>query len=96
MPRADLSKLADRTVTPVPESDPAQAPAAAKPARARSTAQAAPQPANDAEPEEPLNTELPVSLKRELKATSAEHGEKMKYVVARAIRRELDRMKESN
>lgn len=96
MPRADLSKLADRTVTPVPESDPAPAPSAAKPTHARSTARAAPQPANDAEPEEPLNTELPRSLKRELKASSAERGEKMKYVVARAIRRELDRMKESN
>jgi hypothetical protein len=90
MPRANLSKLADRDVTPVPTAEPA--PSTAAPAQSRRPAETA----SDAEREEPLNTELPVSLKRELKATAAAHGEKMKYVVARAIRRELDRMQESN
>ena len=94
MPRANLSKLADRDVTPVPAAEPA--PATPAPAQTRRPAETSTETASDAEREEPLNTELPVSLKRELKATAAAHGEKMKYVVARAIRHELDRMKESN
>lgn len=94
MPRANLSKLADRDVTPVPAAEPV--PSTSAPAQSRRPAEKPAATASDAEREEPLNTELPVSLKRELKATAAGHGEKMKYVVARAIRRELDRMQESN
>lgn len=93
MAKADMTKLAGRDVTPVPEASapPASAP---EPVQRRRTGERAAAVAGG-EPEEALGVDVPVSMKRELKATAANHGEKMKHVVARAIRRELDRMKES-
>lgn len=85
MARANLSKLADRDVTPVPT--PAEPSTSAPAARRRSA-----EPVDSDVEEEALGTDVPKALKRELKTAAAIHGEKMKHIVARAIRRELDRM----
>ena len=95
---ADMSKMLGRTVTGVPDAETAPATPSPTPepaaTRTRRTGERT-GPVAGGEPEEALGVDVPVVLKRELKATSANHGEKMKHVVARAIRRELDRMKES-
>jgi len=92
MARANLSKLADRDVTPVPVAEPTPAePSTPAPAARRRSAE----PVDSDVEEEALGTDVPKALKRELKTAAAIHGEKMKHIVARAIRRELDRMNES-
>lgn len=101
MARADMNSLAERDVTPLPSRQPAAAATPAEPTAPTASAKRHGRPGErtgpvaGGEPEEALGVDVPVSMKRELKATSANHGEKMKHVVARAIRRELDRMKET-
>jgi len=87
MARANLSKLADRDVTPVPAESAPAAPSTPSPSLAARI-----RPAEPPVEEEALGTDVPKALKRELKTAAAVHGEKMKHIVARAIRRELDRM----
>jgi len=91
MARANLSKLADRDVTPVPAAEPTPA-APSTPDPAPITRRRSAEPVDSDVEEEALGTDVPKALKRELKTAAAIHGEKMKHIVARAIRRELDRM----
>ena len=90
----DMTKMLGRTVTPVPDADAAPAAPAPQTNRRWRLGEGR-EAALMSEQEEALGTDVPASLKRELKLAAVTHGEKMKHVVARAIRRELDRMKET-
>jgi hypothetical protein len=98
MARANLSSLADRDVKPLPprtDPGPGATPAEQTAPTASTKRHGRPgEGSTPSEPEEALGADVPTALKRELKAAAAIHGEKMKHIVARAIRRELDRMNE--